>query len=200
MDSINDILINLDKYTEMFLSNMGIMGALISCLLITVESILPVLPVCVFITLVFLAFGNLWGFIISWVFTCLGCLLSFTLFRTKIKEWFERKILKGKERKKLEKLMKSIDNISLSGLAILVAIPFTPASVVNVAAGLSNMSRKKFLSAMLIGKLFMVYFWGYIGTTLIECFTYPIYLVRILIMLLIAFIMSKIVDRYMNLE
>lgn len=200
LDNITDIVNNLDVYVEMFLSGLGIWGALISCLLITVESILPILPVCVFITLVFYTFGNILGFIISWIFTCLGCFLSFALFRSKVKGWFERKVMSRKHKGQIKKFMNYIDNISLSGLAILVAIPFTPASVVNVAAGLSNMSKKKFITAILIGKVFMVYFWGYIGTTFIECFTHPIYLVRIILMLLAAFVISKIVNKYFDVE
>lgn len=197
---IQELFLNLDATLEIFLSSIGIWGAIVSCLLITVESILPVLPVCVFITLVFYTFGNFFGFFISWIFTCLGCLLSFMLFRSKVKSWFEKRILSNKERKNLNKFMKHIDNMSLSGLAILVAIPFTPASFVNVAAGLSNISPKKFMIGILIGKLFMVYFWGYIGTTLIECFTHPIYLVKILIMLFVAFILSKVINRYLKID
>lgn len=96
--------------------------------------------------------------------------------------------------------MEYIDEISLSGLAILVAIPFTPAFAVNIAGGLSNISEKKFITGILIGKLFMVYFWGYIGTTLIECLTHPIYLIRIIIMLVLAFVISKIVNKHFNLD
>lgn len=199
MSSIESLLSNIDAYTEAFLASMGIWGAIFSCFLITIESILPILPVCVFITLVFYTFGSLWGFLISWVFTCLGCLLSFTLFRSKIKGWFTKHFLK-KDNSKIKKFMKYVDNISLSGLAVLVAIPFTPASVVNAAAGLSNMPRKKFLSAIMIGKLTMVYFWGYIGTTLIECLTHPVYLVKIVLLLFGALILSKFVNKFFNLD
>ena len=195
---ITEIVSNLDYYTELFLENLGIMGAIISCALITIESILPILPICVFITLIFLTFGNFFGFIISWIFTCLGCVISFTLFRSKIKDWFEKKFVK--KGSKIKDLMKYIDKMSLSSLTILVAIPFTPASVVNIAAGLSNMKFKKFLYAILIGKLFMVYFWGYIGTTLIECFTHPIYIVRILLMLVFAYAISRFVNKKFNIE
>ncbi|MCH5166248.1 MAG: TVP38/TMEM64 family protein [Erysipelotrichales bacterium] len=198
--SISEVISNISSYTESFLNSIGIWGAIFSCLLITVESILPFLPVCVFITLVFYSFGSVLGFFISWIFTCLGCFLSFTLFRSKIKNWFERKFIKNKSGDKIKRLMKRIDNISLSSLAILVAIPFTPASVVNVAAGLSNMSSKKFMTAMLIGKVFMVYFWGYIGTTLLECLKHPVYLVRIAIMLILAYIISKIINKHFNLD
>ena len=197
--SIESLLNNIDAITEAFLAGMGMWGAIISCLLITVESILPILPVCVFITLVFYTFGSLIGFIISWIFTCLGCILSFTLFRTKIKNWFYKHFMKS-DNVKIKKFMKYVDNISLSGLAVLVAIPFTPASVVNVAAGLSNMPRKKFITAIMIGKLTMVYFWGYIGTTLIECLTHPVYLVKVLFLLLGALIISKVVNKCLKLD
>lgn len=198
--SLTEIIKNIDTYTELFLNNLGIWGAVFSCLLIVVESILPILPLCVFITLLFYSFGNILGFIISWICTVMGCMLSFTLFRTKIKGWFERKLLNKKTGREVKKIMNFIDNISLSGLAILVAIPFTPAFAVNIAAGLSNISRKKFFTGILIGKMFMVYFWGYIGTTLIECLTHPVYLVKILIMLALAYIISKIINKYFNLD
>lgn len=198
--SISDFITNLSTYSETILSSLGIWGAIISCLLMVTESILPFLPLCVFITLVFYSFGHLLGFIISWLCTCLGCFLSFKIFRSKIKGWFEKKLIDKKSGKEIKKIMTYIDSISLSGLAILVAIPFTPAFAVNIAAGLSDISQKKFVTGILIGKLFMVYFWGYIGTTLIECLTHPTYLIRILIMLILAFAISKIINRRFNLD
>lgn len=198
--SIAEFIGNLSTYAEGLLTSFGIWGAIISCFLIITESILPFLPLCVFITLIFYSFGNILGFIISWICTCIGCFLSFKIFRSKIKGWFERKLVDKKSGKEIKKIMTYIDNISLSGLAILVAIPFTPAFAVNIAAGLSDISQKKFLTGILIGKLFMVYFWGYIGTTLIECLTHPIYLIKLIIMLVLAFVISKIVNKHFNLD
>lgn len=200
IESLVEILENLDTYSEMLLNNLGIWGAVLSCFLITIESILPILPLCVFVTFNFITFGNFFGFIISWAFTILGCMFSFMLFRTKIKGFVERKILNKKMGKEVTKIMNFIDRISLPGLAILVAIPFTPAFAVNIAAGLSNISKKKFLAGIVIGKTFMVYFWGYIGTTLLECLTHPIYLAKILIMILLAYVISKIVNKHFNLD
>lgn len=198
--SIVGIIKNLDTYSEMLLNNLGMWGVVLSCLLITVESIIPVLPLCVFVTFNFFTFGNVLGFFVSWAFTVLGCMLSFLLFRTKVKGWFEKKLINKKTGKEINKIMSFIDKISLSGLAILVAIPFTPAFAVNIAAGLSNISKKKFLTGILIGKTFMVYFWGYIGTTLLESITHPIYLAKILVMVFLAYIISKIVNKHFDLD
>lgn len=198
--SIVEILENIDTYSEMLLNSLGIWGAILSCFLITIESILPILPLCVFVTFNFFTFGNILGFIISWIFTVIGCMLSFTLFRLKIKGWVEKKFINKKTGKEINKLLKFIDKISLSGLAILVAIPFTPAFAVNIAAGLSNISKKKFFTGIVIGKTFMVYFWGYIGTTLIESLTHPVYLAKIFILVGLAYIISKIVNKHFNLD
>lgn len=198
--NIQEILENIDALTGTVLSGLGIWGALLSCLLIVVESILPVLPLCVFVTLLFYTFGNIAGFLISWICTCIGCFLSFTLFRSKIKECFEKKLVNGKVKKQINHIMSYVENISLSGLAVLVAIPFTPAFAVNIAAGLSNMPRKKFIMGILIGKIFMVYFWGYIGTTLLESITHPIYLLRIGLLLVLAYIISKMANKWFKLD
>ena len=74
----------IDNFIDTFITNLGVFGPFIGCLGILVESMVPILPLFVFITLNFLAFGNIWGFLISWIFTCLGCLLSFILFRKKV--------------------------------------------------------------------------------------------------------------------
>jgi uncharacterized membrane protein YdjX (TVP38/TMEM64 family) len=198
--NMTSILESIDLFTEAVLTNLGIWGALISCLLITVESILPILPLCVFVTLLFYTFGNIIGFFISWLCTCLGCYFSFLLFRSKVKDWFEKKLVNGKIKRQIERIRAYIDNISISSLAVLVAIPFTPAFAINIAAGLSNMKPKKFITAILIGKIFMVYFWGYIGTTLIESLTHPIYFLRILVLVVLAYIVSKIANKWFKLD
>lgn len=190
----------LDAILENFLTSLGIYGTIISSVLIVVESILPILPVCVFITLIFYKFGNILGFIISWICTCIGCMLAFSLIRSKVKKIFEKRFINGKDSKRTKKIMKNIEKMSLTKIVLIVAIPFTPAFLVNIAAGLSNISKKKFLISILIGKLFMVYFWGYIGTTLIESITHPIYLIKILALLLGAFLISKIINKYFNIE
>ena len=69
-------------------------------------------------------------------------------------------------------------------------MPFTPAFLVNIAAGLSKIETKKFILAILIGKIFMVYFWGFIGVSLIESLKNPFILLKVLILLIIAYIVS----------
>ena len=52
----------------------------------------------------------------------------------------------------------------------------------------------------IIGKIFLVYFWGFVGVSLIESIKNPIYLVRVGILLAIAYVISKIVSKKFKIE
>ena len=188
----------IDTFIDTTLQGMGIWGPIVGCFFILIESMIPVLPLFVFITLNFLAFGNILGFFISWVFTCIGCFLSFLLFRCKVQTWLFKRI--KKKGIISEHTIEVITNLKFEQLTTIIAIPFTPAFLVNIAAGLSKMSYKKFLGALLIGKVFLVYFWGFVGVSLIESIKNPIYLVRVGILLLIAYVLSKIISKKFKIE
>ncbi|MBR6072823.1 MAG: TVP38/TMEM64 family protein [Bacilli bacterium] len=188
---------------QSFLLGLGFMGTILSCGLILVESIVPVLPLAIFIAIVFYTFGNLLGLIICWVFTITGCIISYNLCNGKLRRFVENKMikkLKPKTQVSIEYWMDKIKNMSLASLAVLMAIPFTPAFIVNIAAGLANVSKKKFYIALLIGKAFMVYFWGYIGKSLIESLTDPYTLIKVVIITLIAFVVAKLSNKLLNVE
>lgn len=175
-------------------SSSSMWGPVLACFLIIIESIIPVLPLFVFITVIFLAYGSVLGFIISWICTCLGCLLSYSLVK-----YFTTKFIKP-ENDKLKKLVKIINKISYSELVMLIAIPFTPAFLVNIAAGISKMNTKKFMSAIMIGKISLVLFWGFIGTSLVDSLKDPVILIKIIILVVGAYIISKIFSKKMKLD
>ena len=193
MGSIILFVENLTPIIEEFLNNLGIWGGVLAALFMTVESILPCLPLCVFISLEFYLFGPLVGFIISWLFTSIGCILSFIICRYLIKNFVEKRLKKNK--KKIEHLMDKLGNVKFSSFVLFIAMPFTPAFVVNIAAGLSNMSLKKFALCIFVGKLFMVYFWGYVGTNLVESIAHPVNLIKIIVMMMVAYAFSKIINK-----
>lgn len=194
-----ELLKDIDIFITNLLDNIGLFAPILACLLILIESMIPVLPLALFITINFYYMGSIIGFIISWVLTCVGCYLSFNLCRSKLKVHFDN-MLDKKEHKKLKKMMKSIDDLRLEQLVVLLAIPFTPAFMVNIAAGLSNMDRRKFVTSIIIGKIFLVYFWGFIGTSLIESLKDPKILIEIGLFILLAFIISKMVNKKYKIE
>ncbi len=191
------MLNNIYEFIMALITGSSFYGPIIACLLIFIESIMPVLPLCVFITILFISYGYVWGYLISYVLTCLGCFFSFYLCRKYFRNYFNKKIRKIN---KLDKFMRIIDNISLSNLSLLVAIPFTPAFLVNISASISDMKFKKFAASIIIGKLFMVAFWGFIGTSLIESLKNPKIMILIVIMMIIVYIISRIVNKKLKIE
>lgn len=192
----NFIESNIDVLKEFVQNSNLFLGLAIGIILIILESIIPMLPLAVFIAINMLVFGNLVGFVISWIATIIGCTISFFIFRKlkgKMWKWICRK-------EKLISLMNKIDEISFSSLVIILAFPFTPAFSINIGAGLSNMTYKKYLFALIISKISIVYFWGFIGTTLVESLTDITVLIKIAIIILVAFVLSKIVMKKFNIK
>jgi len=178
-------------------NNIPIVGILFGVLIIILESMIPILPLAVFIAVNMLVFGNITGFIISWISTIIGCIIAFTICRKGLHSKFYSKISKDG---RIDKLMTKLSNIRFSNLVLITALPFTPAFAINIASGLSNSSYRKFISAIVIAKLSIVYFWGFIGTTFLESITDIKVLIELSIIILIAYIISKIVMKKFNIE
>lgn len=184
---INQIIENLQ---QLVISSPPYLGVLIGMFVIILESMLPMLPLAVFIALNMILFGNLAGFIMSWVATIIGCILMFIISRKYFSNFFERKT---KNSKRVRHLMNIINKMEFSTLVIITALPFTPAFLINIAAGLSKMSYKKFILNILISKIAVIYFWGYIGTTFLESLSDISVLVKLGIILGGTYILSKVI-------
>lgn len=194
-----DFIEYLSSIINLLFDTLGGFAPILACFLIIIESILPLLPLAIFITINFYYMGTITGFILSWFFTCIGCYISYKLCNNKLRNHFMH-MLDKRENKKLKSLIRRINNISLEELVILIAIPFTPAFLINIASGLANVNMKKFITAILIGKLFLVYFWGFVGTSLLQSFKEPKVLIKIGIMVGVAFILSKFVNKKYNID
>lgn len=196
---MEEILSNIDGFITAVLESLGIYGPILGCFLILIESILPMLPLSVFITLNFYTFGHLIGFAISYVLTLCGCNLAFFLSRKILRGKFEY-LLHRFDKNRALKLVDKFSSIKLKHLAIILAFPFTPAFLVNIFGGVSNMKYRKFLVATIIAKPFMVYFWGYLGVTLLDSLTHPVYFIKVIAMVGIAYILSLVVTKKFNLD
>jgi uncharacterized membrane protein YdjX (TVP38/TMEM64 family) len=62
------------------------------------------------------------------------------------------------------------------------------------------MSRRKFLAAIIIGKIFMLIFWGYVSKSFIESMTDINTIIIISLMLIVAYVISKIVSKKVDLD
>lgn len=193
---MEDLLQQLVSFIQNFVSNNNIILSLgMGIFAIILESIIPILPLAVFIAINIIAFGNIVGFTISFLATVMGCSISFFIFR-KFKDLIQKKLKKDS---KILNFINKINDLKFSSLTLILAMPFTPAFSINIAAGLSNMKYKKYLLALLISKLFMVYFWGYVGNTILENITDISLMIKLGIMILTIFIVSKIVTKKFDL-
>lgn len=187
----------IDSLVQLITSYLNQFGVVFGILLIIMESIIPILPLGVFIAFNMMAFGGGIGFIISWIATCIGCVLSYYFFS----KLFSKKLMKSAaKREKLNKVMKKVKNIEFPKLVLIVALPFTPAFLVNIACGLVKVNYKKFLASILIGKLSIVYFWGFVGKSLLESIMDIKTVIVVIFLLLISYLLSKIVSKKIGIE
>ena len=80
----------IDSFVSSLIEWLTLYGPIAGVILILLESILPMLPLSVFITLNIISYGQVLGFIISWIATIIGCMTSFFLFR----KFFQKKVYK----------------------------------------------------------------------------------------------------------
>lgn len=181
------------------LNELGVFAPILACLLILIESMVPILPLSLFITLNAYYMGNVFGFIVSYIFTCIGCYISYKLCDNKLSNHYYN-MLDKQEHKKLKQITKRVKELKLEELTLIVAMPFTPAFMVNIASGIAKINKKKYLTSILIGKISLVGFWQFIGTSLIESINNPYVLMKIIMFMLVTFMLSKIINRKFRME
>ncbi|MBR4693485.1 MAG: TVP38/TMEM64 family protein [Bacilli bacterium] len=181
---------NINEWLDTFLEGLGPWAPIISSLLIIVEGVLAFLPLFVFVTINVHTLGFIIGGTISWCCTVLGSFITFYLCRNGLSKWFYKK-------KKEHKLMKTIDKLKFSQIVLIISIPFAPSFFINVGAGLSHIPVKKFLYSLLLGKVCVVIFCGFIGTSLLESLTNPYALIKVILLVLAGYLVSRYVgDKY----
>lgn len=172
-------------------------GFLSGCFIIVLESMIPILPLGVFVAFNFSAFGIFWGFILSYVSTIIGCLIAYFLSNKMLGIYINKK---SKEHQKLEKIITKLKKIRFPNLVLIIALPFTPAFLVNISAGIIKMDLKKFILALAIGKISIVYFWGMVGKSLIDSLGDVKTVFLILMSLGFSYLLSRLISKKMNLE
>ena len=183
----------IDKIIEI-LQNFGFIAGM---LIIMLESMIPVLPLGLFVAFNFSAYGYLFGFLISYLSTIIGCIIAYYLSSFLLGMYVKKK---SQEHEKLNKIITKLKNIKFSNLVLIVALPFTPAFLVNIASGIIKMDLKKFITALFIGKISIIYFWGMVGKSFIDSIGDFKTMFIILLSLGLSYLLSKIVSKKLNLE
>lgn len=191
-----ELINNLTEFCTHYLTTFG---PVLGFILIILESFIPPLPLGIFVALNCNAFGLIFGILLSWVATIIGCILSYLLFN-KLSNRVIFKYLNEKNKDRVKRGSMRFTKLSLSSLVLLIALPFTPAFLINIMAGVANVPKEKFITALLIGKISTISFWGIIGKSFIESLADIRAIIFILFALIIAYIVSKIVSKKMHIE
>lgn len=172
-------------------------GIWLGCFIVFLEAIVPILPLGIFIAFNMIAFGSFIGFSISWVSSVIGCVAAYTFFYKMGGKNLEEKVEKHE---KVAKVKEAIKNVNFTYLALIIALPFTPAFLINVACGLSKVKFKKYIFAVMLGKISIIYFWGFISKSLLQSITDIRTIISVAILLIITYILSKVVNKKLNIE
>lgn len=185
----------IERFFDFTITVVEMAGPLFGFLLIILESILPILPLAAFIALNNIAFGPVAGFLISWIATIIGSCISYYIFKKGFNKYIYRYI---KIDGSIHKFMRYIHRIDFAKLVFLIALPYTPAFLINIASGLSDMPFRKFLLAVIIGKISIVYFWGFVGMSFKDSFDHPMILLYLAIGLTAFYFLSKWIQHILN--
>lgn len=194
---ILDFFNNLNNILNDFLLNLGIFAPILSTILIVLEGVLAFLPLVVFVTINILTLGTVLGSAISWIATVIGSFITFLLCRKGFSQIF-RKFINSKEG--IKHFMEKIDKLKFNQLVVIMSIPFAPSFFINVGAGLSKIPAKKYLYALLVGRLFSIIYLGYLGVNLVDALKNPIIIIKVLLLTLAAYILGKIINKRFDID
>lgn len=189
----------LEKILNDFLLNVGVWGYILSCVLLFLEAIIPILPATIFITILIYKFGPIIGFILSYICSINGSILVYNIFKGNLSIKFNN-FIKRKNKDKINNLINRLKKIRFVNLCLIIALPFTPQFLVHISCGLIGISKKKYLLSLIIGKIFLIIFWGFIGTGIITSLKNPINLLYVGLLLISCYILSKFVSRKEGIE
>ncbi len=192
-DIMNETFTSLVEFAVEFLKNNG---AIAGFFLVILESIIPILPLGIFVAFNFSAYGYFFGFLISYIATITGCTISYSFAKFMINIYITKK---AKNKENFNKVLNKIKQINFSHLVLVMALPFSPAFLINVSAGITRMNFKKFFFALLISKISIIYFWGMVGKSLIDSMGDIKTILMVLLSLGFSYLISKIVSKKINL-
>lgn len=172
-----------------------IIGMLIGFLLTYLEAFLPILPLAAFVVANASAYGLWLGFLLSWAGSVAGAYTVFWLVR----KFGNRKVFRFiTERKAVQKLIRWVEYHGFTPLFVLLCFPFTPTSIVNVVAGLSQLKKKHYFFTIMSAKVIQLFVISWIGSDLRALITQPSRTIIVLLLIAALWGGGKYVEKRMH--
>lgn len=166
---------------EQWMRAMGDYGDILGFLLPFLESFIPILPMFVFVFVNVDTFGLF-----------LGSFVVFLIIRYFANTKFMDKV---KERKEVQKFLGFVNHQGVTPIFILLCFPFTPSSLMNVVAGLSQMKRQTFFIILAVSNLIAMALTGILGREMHSILESPIRVVLVIVILAGLWIISRKLER-----
>lgn len=192
-------ILNNNTYIELvefYTEKLGLLGGFI---LSFVENIFPPLPIFAIVIANVTAFGTVFGFLISFAGHFAGAYTVFVFMRLFVKP---RLIKKIKPDSKIVKFERWFSKRSFHALLVILSLPFFPYFFINIAAGISDISKRLYLYALFIGNFFMTLYLSVVGVTFKKAMQDNNYYALIYPVLLmgVAYITGKVIEKKVHLE
>lgn len=188
-------LLTTEQGIETLFQKFEDLGFIVGFLLVFIEAFLPFLPLVVIVILNINSYGIIIGFLVSYIASVAGSYLVFLIVRNLFRQPAQRYIEKHD---KLNRMLKFIDERGFTFLFILLSLPFTPSSIVNVITALSNIRRHVYLYILLASKFIMILSMTLVGYDITSFFDSPVKLILSLVFLVLLYLISKWYQKYLE--
>ena len=162
------------------------LGLIVGFLLVFMESFLPFLPLFIIVVVNINSYGFILGSLSSYSGTVLGSYLVFLLIRYFFRRPAQKYIRKHK---RLGQMLSFIDRRGFVFLFVLLALPFTPTSVIKKVV---------YLYILLAAKAIMILTMSLVGYDVTSFFTSPLRLTLSIAGLVLIYFFSKWYQKYIN--
>ncbi|TVY08715.1 TVP38/TMEM64 family protein [Paenibacillus cremeus] len=151
------------------LNSFGWYGHVVGALLVVLQTIVPFVPFVVVAGANVLLFGFWGGFIVNYIFSCLGAIIAFFVARNYGQTWVQNKLSKYSH---LEVINEKLERHGLLYILLSRVIPVVPSFAINLISAVLKVRRRDFIIGSIIGKFPMIWLESMIGHDLLHFHKY----------------------------
>ena len=184
-------LFSLDFWMAVFARFKGL-GPAAPFLLAALESLIPPLPLIAIVTLNVAAHGAAAGFLYSWTGTCAGCTAVFLFVRLLLRPYARRAAARFPG---MARARDWVPTVGVPSLFVILMMPFTPSSLMNLVFGLSEFPSARYLVTLYLAKLAMIGSLAVFGSSAVRAAEDPRFIAVSLLLAAVLYVLSRRVSR-----
>lgn len=157
----------------------------------TIQAIVPLIPFVILCSANSILFGMYYGILITWAATLFGASITFYMARRLGYEWAAKTYKRSN--------LKHIEDINgYRGFLIILAfrlLPYFPAPLINISAGVSKINFLWFFAASAIGKLPFIIGYALLGYSLLQTKNYSLGIGIMAALILVPYLIVRVKRR-----